>query len=113
MSEDEQAASRQQGEKRGIRPQKIYMKDLSFETPNSPRIFLREWKPDLDLEINTSVTQLTENRYEVVVAVTATVSVEGSTAYLAEVHQAGIFQIQGYDPEHLRQVQNVSCAKGL
>lgn len=111
MNEEEQAASPQKGEKRFIRPQKIYLKDVSFEAPNSPNIFLSKWKPELDLAIDTRTTGVAENKYEVVVKVTATVKIEDTTAYLAEVQQAGIFLIQGYDPEDLSHILFVNCPK--
>ena len=73
--------------------QRVYTKDVSFETPNSPTIFQKEWKPEIKLDLDTRSNKLAENTYEVVLAVTVTAIIEGQTAFLAEVQQAGIFTI--------------------
>lgn len=75
--------------------QRIYVKDLSFETPNTPAVFQQQWEPELNLDLNTNHTQLEEGVYEVVLTVTATVTNNKTTAFLVEVKQAGIFTIQG------------------
>lgn len=54
--------------------QRIYTKDLSFETPNTPAVFQQQWEPELNLEINTSNTKLEAGVYEVVLTVTTTVT---------------------------------------
>lgn len=54
--------------------QRIYVKDLSFETPNTPAVFQQQWEPELNLDLNTTTTKLEENVFEVVLTVTATVS---------------------------------------
>jgi len=73
--------------------QRIYTKDVSFETPNSPAIFQKDWQPEIKLDLDTRSNKLADNTYEVVLAVTVTATVEGQTAFLAEVQQAGIFTI--------------------
>ncbi|SET86134.1 protein-export chaperone SecB [Thalassotalea agarivorans] len=78
--------------------QRVYTKDISFETPNSPEIFQVEWKPEVKLDLDTRSNKLADDTYEVVLAVTVTVEIEGKTAFLAEVQQAGIFTI-GNMPE--------------
>ncbi|MFC3122344.1 protein-export chaperone SecB [Agaribacter flavus] len=78
--------------------QRIFTKDISFETPNSPAIFQMEWKPEVKLDIDTRTTELEKNLYEVVLSVTVTASVQDKTAFLCEVQQAGIFAI-GEMPE--------------
>ncbi|MBA2649238.1 MAG: protein-export chaperone SecB [Legionella sp.] len=75
--------------------QRIYVKDLSFETKNTPAIFQQQWEPELNLDLNTQHTSLGDNAYEVILSVTATVSNQKATAFLIEVRQAGIFSIQG------------------
>ncbi|MCJ8320125.1 MAG: protein-export chaperone SecB [Colwellia sp.] len=79
--------------------QRVYTKDVSFETPNSPAIFQKDWQPEIKLDLDTSSNKLADNTYEVVLAVTVTASIEGQTAFLAEVQQAGIFTI-GNLPEN-------------
>ena len=77
--------------------QKIYVKDLSFETPNSPSAFTQEWKPDVNVELNTKGTLVAEDVHEVVLGVTVTVKLGDNVAFLAEIHQAGIFSIKGFN----------------
>ena len=68
--------------------QRIYIKDVSFETPNSPAIFAEEWKPESNLNLNSNVAKLDDNPYEVVVTVTVTTKIGDKTAFLVEVQQA-------------------------
>ena len=77
--------------------QKIYVKDLSFETPNSPSAFTQEWKPDVNVELDTKGQLVAEDVHEVVLGVTVTVKLGDNVAFLAEIHQAGIFAIKGFN----------------
>jgi preprotein translocase subunit SecB len=90
-----------QPEQRQFGIQRVYLKDLSFETPNSPDVFRQEWKPENKLNIASAVNQLGEGTYEVVLTLTLTATLGDKTAYLVEVQQAGIFAIQGF-PENER-----------
>lgn len=89
--------------------QRIYVKDLSFETPNTPAVFQQQWEPELNLELNTANTKLEEGVFEVVLTVTATVSNKKATAFLVEVKQAGIFTIQGAPENQLDHLLNSFC----
>lgn len=89
--------------------QRIYVKDLSFETPNTPAVFQQKWEPELELTLNTTNTQLEKGVYEVVLSVTATVSNEKTTAFLVEVKQAGIFTIQGAQTNQIDHLLNSFC----
>ena len=113
MADNDQAAAQNAGEKKGIQPQKIYLKDVSFESPNSPGIFTLEWKPNIDVEIDNKSAVLADDLHEVVMTLTVTVKVGESTAFLAEVHQAGIFVMRGLDPEELHRAQHVFCMRIL
>lgn len=73
--------------------QRIYTKDISFESPNAPSVFTKEWKPEIKLDIDTSTNKLDENVFEVVLSVTVTAKIGEETAFLCEVQQAGIFAI--------------------
>ena len=82
--------------------QKIYCKDVSFETPNSPQIFAENVQPEIKIDLNTSVNVLTDKQiYEVVLRITVTAMTGETTAFLAEVHQAGIFNVSGFDKPNL------------
>lgn len=80
---------------------KIFCKDISFETPNSPGIFQAEWKPKADVHLRTDAKKIAPGEYEVVLMVTVTVEVEGKTAFLAEVKHAGIFGITGLTSDEM------------
>jgi len=75
--------------------QKIYTKDISFETPNSPDIFKQQWQPQINVDLNTNGTTLEDSVYEVVLSLTVTAKLEEKTAFLVEIQQAGIFTIKG------------------
>ncbi len=81
--------------------QKIYVKDLSFETPNSPQVFTQKWEPKVEFNLASNAQQLQESLYEVSITVTVTVKLEDKTAYLIEVCQAGIFALMGFTSQEL------------
>lgn len=89
--------------------QRIYVKDSSFETPNTPAVFQQQWEPELSLDVNNSHTLLEDNVYEVVLTLTATVKNQNAVAFLAEVKQAGIFTIQGAPAEQLAHLLGSFC----
>ncbi|WP_346797000.1 protein-export chaperone SecB [Halomonas sp. Bachu 37] len=91
--------------------QRIYVKDISFESPNSPSVFQKAFKPKVNLDLNTSSQQVEENLYEVVVKVTAQVTdnESGVTSFLAEIEQAGLFRISGIEGAQLDQTLGAFC----
>lgn len=110
MSDNETQAEGQEAQqvkKANFAPQRVYVKDISFESPNSPMVFQKEWKPEVKMDLQTKNADLGEGHYEVVVSVTLTVSVEGMTAYIAEIQQAGIFKAEGLESVRLAQAINV------
>ena len=90
-------------------PQKIYIKDLSFETPHSPEIFTEEWNPAVNMNIASEAKLIDEKLYEVVLTVTVTVTMEEKTAYLVEAHQAGVFHIDGFPEEIIARMVATIC----
>lgn len=89
--------------------QKIYVKDVSFETPNSPQIFTQKWEAGVEFNIATNVQQLEETVFEVTLTVTVTVKVGDTVAYLAEVCQAGIFVIAGFNQQEMGPMLGSFC----
>lgn len=89
--------------------QRIYVKDASFETPNTPAVFQQQWEPELTLDLNTANNKLEASVYEVILTVTATVKNKGTVAFLSEVKQAGIFTIQGAPEEQLDHLLGSFC----
>ncbi len=113
MADEEQPAATNENNSPVILPQSIYVKDVSFETPNSPEIFTAKWEPEVKLLMDSTSKDLGDDIYEVVLVFTVTVNVGGNTAYLVEVHQAGIFTLKGMTPEQLHRTQNVFCLRFL
>ena len=90
--------------------QRIYVKDASFESPRSPGCFVDQWKPKVNLDLNTRHNQLDGDVFEVVLHVTITTRNEADEVmYLAEVQQAGIFLIKGLEVEALSQTLGSFC----
>jgi len=89
--------------------QKIYVKDLSFETPNSPDVFSEKWEPAVNLEINTAGKGLRTDTHEVVLTIVVTAKIGEKTAYLVEVKQAGIFSIKGLSDQELSHALGSYC----
>jgi preprotein translocase subunit SecB len=91
--------------------QKIYVKDISYEAPSTPGIFTEtEWTPQINLQLNTETKALDENgQYEIVLRLTVTASDNDKTAYLVEVHQAGIFTIKGFSEQDMTYMMGSYC----
>ena len=89
--------------------QKVYLKDASYEAPNAPGIFSGEWKPAINLNLATRHTNLGKNSYEVVLEATVEAKQDDNVAFLAEIQQAGIFLVRGFDEEELSKVLATFC----
>ncbi|OCG40289.1 protein-export chaperone SecB [Gilliamella sp. Bif1-4] len=89
--------------------QRIYTKDVSFETNNVPEIFTKQWQPELNLELNSSSQVLSENVYEVALRVTVTVKQQNEVVYICEVTQAGIFSLVGFDEGQIQHCVGAYC----
>jgi len=93
--------------------QRLYLKDLSFETPQGPAAFQKQWKPKVTQDLSTKSAKIDDNTYEVALRITITVKDEEETIYLIEVEQAGLFSIKGIEEQQLAPVLNVTCATML
>lgn len=112
MAEPEQdAASPQAGDNdKQVILQKFYVADASLEVPKAPGIFTREWKPEIDLQINTAVNKVDDKHHQVVLTATVTAKLGDDVAYIVEVKQAGVFQITGMSSEaELKAVLGAYC----
>ncbi|HEY8385935.1 MAG TPA: protein-export chaperone SecB [Porticoccaceae bacterium] len=89
--------------------QRIYLKDLSFESPLGARAFTRQWKPQVNQDLSTKVARLDEEHYEVVLHFTITVKDDSDTLYLVEVQQAGVFRVKGIPEQQLAGLLNTHC----
>jgi preprotein translocase subunit SecB len=93
--------------------QRIYTKDLSFESPNAPSVFLSEWKPEIDVNIRTAINDLGDDNYEVVLAITVEAKHEQRTAFVAEVHQGGIFLVKGFSEAEKNPLLSIGAPNSL
>lgn len=93
--------------------EKIYVKDASFEAPNAPQIFNEQTQPQLQMNLSQRVQRLNDNAYEVVLGVTLTCTVAEKTAYLAEVQQAGVFGLVGFEEATLDAMLGTHCPSVL
>ena len=89
--------------------QRIYVKDLSLETPNSPKIFLENWEPELNMDLQTKSDSLGEDAYEVELTVTINVKIKDKTAFLVEVKQAGIFSLVKFPQDQIGPMLGSFC----
>jgi len=93
--------------------QKVYIKDVSFEVPGAPQIFQDQGQPQIQLNLAQQIGALAENVYEVVLTVTVTCKLAEKTAYLAEVQQAGVFGLSGFDNQNRDVVLATYCPNVL
>ena len=109
MAEEKQQAAEQQ-----FAIQKIYVKDVSFESPNAPAVFNDgAWAPEINVQLNSSNQMLAENVYEVVLAITVTAKQNEKTAFLVELKQAGLFTLSGFPAENLQGMLGAYCPEAL
>ena len=81
--------------------QKIYIKDVSFEAPNTPEAFTSEWQPNVNVQLNTNAKSIGEKQFEVVLSVTVTAENNDKNAFLVEIQQAGVFGMDGFEQDQL------------
>lgn len=111
--ETNQAATNAEAQEQQFIIERIYVKDISFESPNSPAIFTEEWQPDTNLQLTTSTKDLGDDHFEVSLQLTVTVKGGEKTAFLVEVNQAGTFLIKGYPDEQLSHLLASYCPSNL
>jgi len=104
----EQQENPQQNQQR-FEIQRLYTKDLSFESPNSPQLFLREWQPEVNIDLNVEHSKIEDDIYEVALKITVTAKAEDKTAFLVEVQQAGIFTVGGFEQDQLNHMLGSLC----
>jgi preprotein translocase subunit SecB len=89
--------------------QRIYVKDSSFEAPDTPDCFRRPYNPKVNFSINSRSKHIEGDAYEVVLRLTADLKQDDKTIFLVEVQQAGIFEVGGIEGERLEQVLTITC----
>lgn len=93
--------------------EKIYAKDVSFEVPGAPGVFNEATQPQLQMNLQQAVQRLNESAYEVVLGINLTCAIGEKTIYVAEVKQAGVFGLAGFDAATLDGMLGVHCPNVL
>ncbi|HFE48249.1 MAG TPA: protein-export chaperone SecB [Chromatiaceae bacterium] len=106
-------AEENQQDNRQFAIQRVYVKDISFETPMGAEAFQVEWKPNINLNLNNAAKDLGNGFHEVILTVTVTAKIDDKTAFLAEVQQAGIFMVQNFPQEELAPMFAIYCPNVL
>ncbi|ELA08501.1 preprotein translocase subunit SecB [Moraxella macacae 0408225] len=103
-------------EEQTLQPQlaleRIYVKDMSLEVPGA-QVFTREWQPELDINLSSSAEKLDDEHYQIVLTVNVTANNGGETAFIAEVHQAGIFMMQHIPEDQMNAILGAYCPNVL
>lgn len=94
---DPAAAPNPQADGRQVLLQKFFVKDASIEVPNAPQVFTKAWKPDVDVQVNSRVQDMSNDQWQVILTITVTAKLGDETAFLIEAHQAGLFLIKGFN----------------
>ena len=89
--------------------QRMYLKDLSLEQPNSPAILLEQQQPQVDINLAISAETVAEGMYEVAVTATVTTKVQERTLFLIEAKQAGIFEIRDLPSDQMQAILGIAC----
>lgn len=110
-NKETQAAAKSEEPAQLFKIQRVYIKDVSYESPQAPAVFVGNvsWQPNVSLHLNTESTKLENDLFEVVLTVTATVKLEEEIAYLTEIKQAGLFLIKGFEPARLGPMLGSFC----
>jgi preprotein translocase subunit SecB len=104
----------QDNNQKQIAIQKVYLKDFSFESPNSPSVFTSsEWQPKTNLNLRSAHSAAADDVHEVVLTITVEAKHDDLTLFLAEVHQAGLFLIAGYSKEEFGAIVGSFCPATL
>jgi preprotein translocase subunit SecB len=89
--------------------QRLYLKDLSLEQPNSPQILLEQGQPQVEINLGLGAEPIGEGMYEVSVTATVTTKLADKVLFLVEAKQGGIFEIRNIPDEQLRQILGIAC----
>lgn len=109
QAQNPQAATGSEAPATRFAVQRIYIRDASFEAPDTPEAFRRAYTPQVNFSINSRSKKVDGDIYEVVLRLTADVKQDDKTVFLVEIQQAGIFEIAGLEGERLEQVLNITC----
>ncbi|MBB1161715.1 protein-export chaperone SecB [Aquariibacter albus] len=89
--------------------QRVYLKDVSLEQPNSPRILLEQAQPQIEINLGVGAETVADGVYEVAVTATVQTKIADRTLFLVEAKQAGIFEIRNVPQEQMRPILGIAC----
>lgn len=89
--------------------QRVYLKDVSLEQPNSPAILLEQESPSVDIQLGVEATPVAEGMFEVAVTATVQTKVNDKTVFLVEAKQAGIFEIRNLPEDQMGPIMGIAC----
>ncbi len=91
-----------------------YIKDFSFENPNSPQsLQQREDAPALNIQVNVKANPLTQTEFEVMLILQAKAGEGKDVMFNVEVTYAGIFRIHNVPEEHMHAFVLIECPRLL
>ena len=93
--------------------EKLFVKDLSIEVPNAPKIYLEREAPQVEIQMNNAANPIDEGYFEVLLTVTVTAKLGEKSVFLVEVTQGGVFQIRNVPQKDLDVVLGVTCTNML
>lgn len=109
MSEAPRTNEAQQQQPATFQIEKVYVKDVSLEIPNAPKVFLEQTQPQLEVRIDTAAEAFAEGYYEVTVSATVTARAGDRTVFLVEAAQAGIFAVRNVPAQELDPLLGIAC----
>jgi preprotein translocase subunit SecB len=89
--------------------QRVYLKDVSLEQPNSPEILMQQEQPSVDIQLGVESKPVVEGIFEVTVTATVHTKIQDKTVFMVEAKQAGIFEVRNIDPEQLGSILGIAC----
>ena len=89
--------------------QRVYLKDMSLEQPNSPQILLNQEQPGVDIQLGVEAAPVADGMFEVCVTATVHTKIEDKTVFMVEAKQAGIFEIRNMQPEQMSSILGIAC----
>ncbi|MGJ7544520.1 MULTISPECIES: protein-export chaperone SecB [Variovorax] len=89
--------------------QRVYLKDLSLEQPNSPAILLEQEQPTVDIQLGVDAQPVADGIYEITVSATVQTKVQDRTVFLVEAKQAGIFEIRNLPEDQMGPILGIAC----
>ena len=89
--------------------QRVYLKDISLEQPNSPGILLEQEQPSVDIQLGVEANPVADGIYEVAVTATVQTKIKDKTVFLVEAKQAGIFEIRNVPQDQMGPIMGIAC----